>query len=85
MPVLRQARAVSFLSRKLNPESQMEDHHLAEAAFRFILSLEGVTTVLGGFSDREQVEETAAFSGRGTLSQENMGRLETVWRANFGL
>ncbi|PKB77898.1 MAG: hypothetical protein BZY88_20450 [SAR202 cluster bacterium Io17-Chloro-G9] len=81
---LRQARAVSFLSRKLNPESQREDHDLAEAAFRFILSLEGVTTVLGGFSDRKQVEETTAFSGKGPLSRENMVRLETVWRANFG-
>lgn len=80
----RQARAVSFLSRKLNPDSQTEDHDLAEAAFRFILSLEGVTTVIGGFSDREQVEETVAYSGRGPLSEENMARLETVWRANFG-
>ena len=80
----RQAKAVSFLSRKLNPESQTEDHHLAEAAIRFVLSLEGVTTVLGGFSDNEQVEETAAYSGRGPLSEQNMARLEMVWRANFG-
>ena len=82
---LRQAKAVSFLSRKLNPGSQTEDHNLAEAAIRFILSLEGVTTVIGGFSVKEQVEETAACSGRGPLSEENMARLEMVWRANFGL
>ena len=81
----RQAKAVSFLSRKLNPDSQTDDHHLAEAAIRFILSLEGVTTVIGGFSDNEQVEEIAACSGRGPLFEENMARLEMVWRANFGL
>ena len=82
---VRRARAVSFLSRKLNPESQTEDHNLAQAAMRFVLSLEGVTTVLGGFSDQEQVEEMAACSGRGPLSEQNMARLETAWRANFGL
>ncbi len=82
---LRQAKSMSFLSRKLNPDSQTEDHDLAEAAIRFVLSLEGVTTVLGGFSDREQVEQIAACSGRGPLSEDNMARLEKVWRANFGL
>ena len=82
---LRQAKALSFLSRKLNPGSQPEDHGLAEAAIRFVLSLEGVTTVLGGFSDKEQLEEIAASSGRGPLSEQNMARLETVWRANFNL
>jgi L-glyceraldehyde 3-phosphate reductase len=82
---LRQAKAVSFLSRNLNPDSQTEDHHLAEAAMRFVLSLEGVTTVLGGFSDRGQVEEMAACSGRGPLSEQNMARLEMVWRSNFGV
>ena len=82
---LLRAKAVSFLSRKLNPDSQSEDHGLAEAAIRFILSLKGVTTVLGGFSDKEQMEEIAECSGKGPLSQQNMARLEMVWRGNFGL
>ena len=39
---LRRARAVSFLSRKLYPDSQKDDHHLAEAAMRFVLSLKRI-------------------------------------------
>jgi predicted aldo/keto reductase-like oxidoreductase len=75
---------LSFLSQKLNPEAR-DKHDLAEAAVRFILSLQGVTTVLGGFSDKQQVEEIAACSGKGPLSVQNMTRLEMVWRDNFGL
>lgn len=82
---LMQARAVSFLSRKLNPDTQTEEHGLAEAAMRFVLSLEGVTAVLGGFSDKDQLEEIAASSGKGPLSEQNMARLESVWRSGFGL
>lgn len=82
---LRQAEAVSFLSRKLYPKSQRADHNLAEAAIRFVLSLEGVSTVIGGFSDKQQVEEIARCSGRGPLSQQNAAHLETVWADNFGL
>jgi aryl-alcohol dehydrogenase-like predicted oxidoreductase len=81
---LRQAKALSFLSRGLDPESR-EQHDLAEAAIRFILSLGGVTTVLGGFSEKKQVEEITACSGKGPLSVQNMTRIEMVWRANFGL
>ena len=82
---MRQAVALSFLSQKLNPGTQPDDHGLAEAAIRFVLSLEGVTTVLGGFSDTEQLNEIAACSGKRPLSEQNMARLEMVWRANFGL
>ena len=82
---LLRAKAMSFLSRKLNPDSQPDDHALAEAAIRFVLSLDGVTTVLGGFSDKAQLEEVVACSGKGPLSVINMARLETVWGANFGL
>ncbi len=82
---LRQARALRFLSRNLNPDTQEDDHSLAAAAVRFVLSLNGVSTVLGGFSDPGQIEENAACSGKGPLSVQNMKRIEMVWRANFGL
>ncbi len=80
----QRARALAFLSRKLNPHIQKDNHNLAEAAIRFNLSLKGVTVVLGGFSDGNQVEEVAGCSGQGPLSEENMMRVENVWRANFG-
>ncbi len=71
------AKSFGFLSRP-------GEHNLAEAGIRFNLSLKGVTTVLGGFSDREQVDELAGCSDKGPLSSENMDRIEAVWRANFG-
>jgi aryl-alcohol dehydrogenase-like predicted oxidoreductase len=81
----QQARMLGFLSKKLYPDTQADDHDLAQAALRYVLSLEGVTSVLGGFSDAEQVAENAAASGKGPLSEENMARIEMVWRGNFGL
>ncbi len=81
---LRSARALRFLSRNLDP-AQDDEHDLAEAAIRFVLSLEGVSTALGGFSDVTQVESNAACSGRGPLSERNMARVEMAWRANFGV
>ena len=81
----RSARALGFLSRDLAPDAQDDDHDLAEAAVRFVLSLEGVTSVLGGFSDADQVAAGARCSGRGPLSARNMARIEMVWRANFGI
>jgi len=80
-----QAQMFGFLSKNLHPDTQADDHDLAQAALRYVLSLKGVTSVLGGFSDAQQVTENAAASGPGGLSEENMARVEMVWRGNFGL
>ena len=80
-----QARMLGFLSNKLNPDTQRDDHDLAQAALRYVLSLQGVTSILGGFSDADQVAQNAATSGAGPLSAENMARIEMVQRGNFGL
>ena len=74
---LRRAEALRFLSHG-------EQQSLVQAAIRFILMEPGVTTVLGGFSDVQQLEEVASASGAGPLTEEEMARIEMVWRANFG-
>jgi aryl-alcohol dehydrogenase-like predicted oxidoreductase len=72
---LQRSRALGFLRR--------ESQSLAQAAVRFILMHEGVTTVLGGFSDRRQLEEIAAVSGTGPLAPDLMARVEAAWHNNF--
>lgn len=57
---------------------------LAQAAIRFILMHAGVTTVLGGFSDLEQLEEAVAAVDLEPLGEDLMARIEMVWRANLG-
>ena len=76
-PDLARARALRFLS---NAETT-----LAQAALRFVLMQPGVTTVLGGFSGVEHLEEAAPASEAGPLSADQMQRIEEVWRTNFGL
>jgi aryl-alcohol dehydrogenase-like predicted oxidoreductase len=56
---------------------------LAQAATRFILMEPGVTTVLGGFSDVDQLEEGAAASDMGPLAPDLIGRLDKAWRTNL--
>jgi aryl-alcohol dehydrogenase-like predicted oxidoreductase len=73
----RQAAMFSFLSR---PGQQT----LAQAAYRFILSHPGVTTVLGGFSAISQIEELVEATDMGPLSEEDMMRIEMIWRSNLG-
>jgi len=73
---IRRAEALSFLSR---PGQTM-----VQAAKRFILSHPGVSTVLGGFSGLEHLEEGVPASGAGPLSPVEMARIEMVWRSSFG-
>lgn len=73
---VRRAKSLSFLSRA--------DRTMAQAAKRFILDHPGVTTVLGGFSGIEHLEEAVPASGAPRLTEEEMARIEMVWRANFG-
>jgi L-glyceraldehyde 3-phosphate reductase len=75
---LRQAQALRFLMQEGTAT-------LAQAAMRFILMHQGVTVVLGGFSEMQHLEEIASVSGSGPLAPEIMSRVEQVWRTNFGI
>ena len=57
---------------------------LAQAAFRFILMHEGVTTALGGFSSIAQMEEIVAAASAPPFEPDLMARLEELWRRDFG-
>ncbi len=71
-----EAAAFRFLSRP-------GERKLAEASIRWLLGLGGVSTVLGGFSSTEQVEESTGNSGAPALSPQDLKRIEMVWRGNF--
>lgn len=72
---LARGRALAFLAN--------EGRTLSQAAIRFILMHPGVTTVLGGFSAMEHLEEMVVAPDLPELSTEEMARVEAVWHANF--
>jgi L-glyceraldehyde 3-phosphate reductase len=72
----RKAESLRFLARETGAS-------LAQAAFRFVLAHPGVSTVLGGFSALDQLEELAAVSGTGPFPPDLMARLDAVWQRDF--
>ena len=72
---IEMAKAVRFLATANHIS-------LAQAAYRFILMHGHVTTVVGGFSSQEQMEEIAKVSGMGPFGPDEMAKLDRVWRAN---
>ncbi len=73
---LDQAKSLGFLS--------VPGRTMAQSGTRFILDNPGVTTVLGGFSGIEHLEEAVPASSAPPLSAEEMARVQMIWRANFG-
>jgi aryl-alcohol dehydrogenase-like predicted oxidoreductase len=53
---------------------------LVEAALRFPLGADAVSTVLLGYSTIEQLEHAAASVAKGPLSKAALERLSTIWR-----
>ena len=52
---------------------------IPEAAIRFVLMHSGVSVVLVGLSDLRQIEEAAACSGKGPLTESSMEGLRVSW------
>ena len=52
---------------------------MVEAAIRFALSKNGVSTVLVGYSSIEHLEKAVAYADKGPLPEELLGRLPEVW------
>jgi L-glyceraldehyde 3-phosphate reductase len=75
--LLNKGRALGFLAR--------DGSSLSQAAIRFLLMNGGITTVLGGFTAVEHVDDLAMASGMEPLSDEEMARVTMVWRSNFGV
>ena len=75
---LKRAQALGFLSLP-------GTHTLAQAAMRFVLMHQGVSVVLGGYSDVQQLEESVPACCAGPLAPPLMSRIEAVWQDNFGL
>jgi L-glyceraldehyde 3-phosphate reductase len=74
---LRRGRSLQFLAG--------EGRTLSQAAIRFILMHAGVTTVLGGFSAMEHLEEMVKAPDLSALTAEEMVQVERVWAENFGI
>jgi aryl-alcohol dehydrogenase-like predicted oxidoreductase len=53
--------------------------NLVEAAIRFVISKPAVSTALVGISSLEQLEQAVAYTERGALPAEALGRLTEVW------
>jgi aryl-alcohol dehydrogenase-like predicted oxidoreductase len=75
--MVSQAESLAFLS-------QEGMHSLSQAAYRFLLQTEGVTTVIGGYSELAHLEEAVGNSGAAPLASETMARVKLTWRANYG-
>jgi L-glyceraldehyde 3-phosphate reductase len=74
--LLSRARQFQFLS--------IEGRSLAQATTQFILRHPGVTTALGGFTSAEQVEDRCAALTAPPLTDEELAKIELIWRSNFG-
>jgi len=58
---------------------------LPQAAVRFALAHQGVSTVLVGFSNLKQIEEAASCSSKGPLPKSVVERLMNMWVTDFGI
>ena len=68
------AQGLVALAEELGLESSVE------LGVRFVLSLEGISTVVVGFSDLQQIEDSLRWTERGPLDADAVGRIAELAR-----
>ncbi len=76
-PEVERGRAFAFL--------HAPPRTLPVAGYRFALTHDDVSTVVGGFSDFAQLEETVSAAGFAPLSADEMEKIRAVYTRNFDL
>jgi myo-inositol catabolism protein IolS len=74
---VRKARALEFLIRS--------DRSLAQASLAWVLAQPGVSTVIAGSANREQLAMNMATSDVPSLTDDELERVAELQRTNFGL
>lgn len=74
---VRKSRALDFLVRP--------DRSLAQASLAWILAQPGVSTVIAGSANRQQLEWNMAASGVLPLTADELARVAELQRTNFGV
>jgi aryl-alcohol dehydrogenase-like predicted oxidoreductase len=62
----------------------LDGQGVTQAAIRFGLMNPKVSTVLVGFSNTAHIDEAVACSGAAPLSDEEMAKIENLWKSDFG-
>lgn len=70
-------------ARKLDWLMSGGEETLSQAAFRFALMRPEVSAALAGCASVKEVEETAAVSGSGRFSEDDISRLKGLWESGF--
>jgi aryl-alcohol dehydrogenase-like predicted oxidoreductase len=71
-------------AEKVKAALGLEGKDLTQAAIRFGLMNQNVSTVLVGFSNTTHIDEAVACSGMPGLSDEQMGNMKNLWEMDFG-
>jgi aryl-alcohol dehydrogenase-like predicted oxidoreductase len=71
-------------AEKVKAALGVDGKDLTQAAIRFGLMNQQVSTVLVGFSNTTHIDEAVACSGMPVLSDEQMAKIRKLWETDFG-
>ena len=71
-------------AEKLKAALALDGQGMTQTAIRFGLMNPKVSTVLVGFSNTAHIDEAVACSGAPLLSDEEMAKIEKLWKTDFG-